>query len=268
MVNFSKYQGTGNDFVIINNFIEKIEHSPELAVKLCDRHFGIGSDGLIVMEPHPDADYNMVFYNPDGSKSFCGNGSRCSVRFALDSGIIKSNNTNFISTDGFHTALIDGETIELDMHQPVLQGTNYIETQLRTDAVLQVNTGSPHLLLFLNSEVALSSLNIKENGARIRYSETFNQQGINVNFIEIVENGKIKLRTYERGVEDETLSCGTGITAAAIAYHHAFIKSDGSFIIKVKALGGDLEVKFIYKDQQYHAVKLCGPAIAVFSGTF
>ena len=114
--NFWKYHGTGNDFILINNFDLKLNHSPELALRLCDRHFGIGSDGLIIIEPNKSTDFKMIFYNPDGSQSFCGNGSRCAIKFSKDQGIIKSNKTNFNSTDGIHLAEIAEETIYLQMH--------------------------------------------------------------------------------------------------------------------------------------------------------
>ena len=265
-INFSKYQGTGNDFILIDNSQLLINHSPELALNLCDRHFGIGSDGLIIIEPSTDTDFNMVFYNPDGSKSFCGNGSRCAVKFANDIGIIGKNKISFNSTDGIHGAEILSNQIELQMHNPVLSQAMLSEKELPILNKICINTGSPHLILFIDSKMNILEIDVKHYGSKIRYNNLFKKEGINVNFVSIDADDHISIRTYERGVEDETLSCGTGVTAAAIAYHSIYKGTTGSHCIKVKAIGGDLETKFEYKNNQYTGTTLCGPALKVFSG--
>lgn len=262
---FWKYQGTGNDFVILNNMDARVEHTSETAITLCDRHFGIGSDGLIVIEPSVDADFKMVFYNPDGSQSFCGNGSRCAVKFAHDQGIITDLTTRFISTDGEHHALISSQSIELSMHDPVFSSDEFNYDGLPMLASALLNTGSPHLVLFLKEDKRITGKEVREHGARIRYSETFAKEGVNVNFVSIEEQNKISIRTYERGVEDETLSCGTGVTAAGIAYHSLFSKKNGKNTIDVLAQGGQLQVKFEFNNS-YSKTQLCGPATMVFSG--
>ena len=263
---FCKYHGTGNDFILINNFDHQIVHSPELALRLCDRHFGIGSDGLIIIEPAPTADFKMIFYNPDGSQSFCGNGGRCAVRFAKDQGIIKTNKTSFVSTDGIHLAEIDNNIIHLQMHNPVISPINFSEKELPVINKFLINTGSPHLILFIDSKLNILEIDVKYHGAKIRYSNTFKKAGINVNFVGIDAENNISIRTYERGVEDETLSCGTGVTAAAIAYHSLFNNIEGSQTINVNAIGGELKVKFEYINATYSNTNLCGPAELVFSG--
>lgn len=262
---FWKYQGTGNDFIILNNTGAQIEHSEKTAIKLCDRHFGIGSDGLIVIESAKEADFKMIFYNPDGSQSFCGNGSRCAVKFAYDQEIITKSRTHFISTDGAHQAEILPDMIELSMHDPSFLPLDFNYDGLPIIASTLINTGSPHLVLFLKSQSNLSGKEVREHGAKIRYSERFAKEGVNVNFVTIAENNKVNIRTYERGVEDETLSCGTGVTAAGIAYHSLFNKNTGNICIDVLAQGGQLQVKFNFNNS-YSNIQLCGPAIMVFSG--
>ncbi|MFM9945126.1 MAG: diaminopimelate epimerase [Bacteroidia bacterium] len=264
--NFWKYHGTGNDFILINNCDQMLSHSPEFALKLCDRHFGIGSDGLIIIEKSIDADFKMIFYNPDGSKSFCGNGSRCAVRFAMDQGIIDKNKTSLDSTDGKHLAEINGDIINLKMHQPQILDLNFSQKELPLINKAFVNTGSPHLILFIDPKLNILEIDVRQKGAEIRYSSQFKKEGININFVGVDGENDISIRTYERGVEDETLSCGTGVTAAAIAYHSLFNKNSGSHCIDVNAVGGQLKVKFDFKDNTYSNTWLCGPAELVYSG--
>jgi len=262
---FWKYQGTGNDFVILKNLGLQIKHSEQTAIELCDRHFGIGSDGLIIIETSDEADFKMVFYNPDGSKSFCGNGSRCAVKFAFDEGIISNKLTSFVSTDGKHHAEILPEMVELGMHNPVFLPLEFEYNEIPILACSLINTGSPHLVIFLEGKINLTAEQVRIHGAKIRYSEQFVKEGVNVNFIAIQDLNNINIRTYERGVEDETLSCGTGVTASAIAYHSLFNKAEGNICIDVMAQGGQLKVKFDYLNQ-YSKTLLCGPAVKVFSG--
>jgi len=263
---FWKYQGTGNDFVMINNYKSKIKHSPELAQKLCDRHFGIGSDGLIILEESLEADFKMVFYNPDGSQSFCGNGSRCAVQFAHKQRIIEQNTTRFLSTDGIHTAEIESTEVNLQMNAPLFLPLNFNDPVPHATQILLINTGSPHLLVFLTNLDILQKMDIALVGSKIRYSKEFKREGVNVNFVAISRNDEIYIRTYERGVEAETLSCGTGVTASAIAYHHLFNKKLGQNKVNVNAIGGKLKVTFKFESFKYKNIHLCGPAESVFHG--
>ena len=263
---FWKYHGAGNDFIVINNYNPTLAHSPELARKLCDRHFGIGSDGLIILEASKEADFKMVFYNPDGSQSFCGNGSRCAVKYAFDEGIITQNKTTFISTDGPHDAEIVNEWVNLQMNHAVFLPLTNTDFSLSVSHSIFINTGSPHLILFLDDSISITDLDVKQHGARIRYSDEFKIGGVNVNFINIRGENEIDIRTYERGVEDETLSCGTGVTASAIAYHSLFNKKEGKHSVQVNSVGGKLEAKFDFLGGDYSDILLCGPAEPVFMG--
>ena len=264
---FWKYQGTGNDFILLNNSDKILNHDASLAKKICDRHFGIGSDGLIVIEPSLTSDFEMIFYNPDGSRSFCGNGSRCAVRFASDQGIISGKSTSFLSTDGLHSADFTGDFIELSMHSPGFIPCRYLEDQVETNQIRLINTGSPHLVLILGRGQALELTDVYFHGRRIRYSPEFVKEGVNVNFVSIENSGEISLRTYERGVEAETLSCGTGVTASAIVSHAVSPSpTEGTFCTRVNSIGGKLEVKFRFENGRYSEVKLCGPVEYVFRG--
>lgn len=251
---FYKYQGTGNDFVVIDNRNELVDSGdPELAKKLCDRKFGIGSDGLILIQNHSEYDFEMIFFNPDGSQSMCGNGSRCAVKFAQQIGIIQ-NDTTFLSTDGVHRATIEKDIVSLSM------------SDVKPEAIqtfgdhLTINTGSPHYVLFTSN---LPDKDVKHEGAAIRYSETHKQHGINVNFVEKQADDTIAVRTYERGVEDETLSCGTGVTACAIAH----IIHGGHSPVTIHTLGGDLNVSCEMNEGGAKQIFLTGPAMKVFEGT-
>lgn len=243
-----------------------VNHSSDLAIRLCERHFGIGADGLIILEKSEVADFNMIFYNPDGSHSFCGNGSRCAVRFALHQGIIDKNETDFIAIDGRHLAHINSEVIKLQMNNPSIIPVKLLEKELPITNVVIVNTGSPHLIIFIDDKLNILEIDVRHFGAKIRYSETYKKNGINVNFVNIESENTISIRTYERGVEDETLSCGTGVTASAIAYHHLFAKQTGKQIVNVTALGGQLAVTFDFDIKQYSNTELCGPAELVYHG--
>ncbi|SMG24788.1 diaminopimelate epimerase [Marivirga sericea] len=252
-IEFYKYQGTGNDFVVVDNRSQKLyRNDKSIAQKLCDRKFGVGSDGLILIEDHEEYDFEMIFFNPDGSQSMCGNGSRCAVKFAQFLGII-GNQTTFLSTDGVHEASIDGDIVRLSM-QDVAQGKINTFPEHFT-----INTGSPHYVIFASN---IKDKNVKEEGASIRYSEEFAVDGINVNFVEKQSENKISVRTYERGVEDETLSCGTGVTACAIAH----VLHGGASPVQIETLGGQLSVEFELEKSSAKRVWLTGPAKNVFKG--
>jgi diaminopimelate epimerase len=252
-IEFYKYQGTGNDFVVVDNRSQELDRTDKsIAKKLCDRKFGVGSDGLILIENHDEFDFEMVFFNPDGSQSMCGNGSRCAVKFAQFLGVIKDK-TTFVSTDGVHEATIDGDIVRLSMQDVAKSDINTFPEHFT------IHTGSPHYVIFASN---IKDKDVKEEGANIRYSDEFMREGINVNFVEKQSVNKISVRTYERGVENETLSCGTGVTACAIAH----VLHGGISPVEIETLGGQLSVEFELVEGAAKNVWLTGPAKNVFKG--
>jgi len=253
---FYKYQGTGNDFVIIDNrqlIFDK--NNTKLVAQLCDRRFGIGADGLILLEHHHELDFKMVYYNSDGNlSSMCGNGGRCIVAFANHLGII-SNRTSFMAIDGVHNAEIADSEVLLQMQN--------VDSILKYGDYSQLDTGSPH---YVTTVEGIDSIDVKTKGAAIRYSDAYKSEGININFVERITDGHFKVRTYERGVEDETLSCGTGVTAVALAMH--YIGETEKNLISLSTLGGLLKVKFESTSDGYKDIWLCGKAEQVFKGIF
>ena len=252
MSKFFKYQGTGNDFVMIDNREGGFDDSIKNVEFLCHRRFGIGADGLILIEKADGFDFRMRYFNADGNEgSMCGNGGRCAVKFAADLGIFETT-TSFIAVDGPHHAMVENDEVSLGMIdvEEIIDETNgYF-----------LNTGSPHLVIFQEN---LDSLDVKTQGAAIRYSDYWlSRGGVNVNFVQVINNENLKVRTYERGVEDETFSCGTGVTAAAIA---SSVKKGLSQKIKIQTLGGKLEVSF-KQEQKFSQILLKGPALFVFKG--
>jgi diaminopimelate epimerase len=250
-IHFYKYQGTGNDFIFIDNRQDVFPKEQDLIVKLCDRKFGIGSDGIVLIQNHSDYDFEMVFYNPDSSQSFCGNASRCAVHFANYLGIIREK-AFFLAIDGAHQAFIEDGLIHLRMSD-VSQVEQFNERFF-------INTGSPHYVLFVDE---LDNIDVYNEGRLIRYSEKYKEKGVNVNFAEIISNDQVYVRTYERGVENETLSCGTGVTAVALA-----VSTKGfSNPVKIKTKGGELQISFEkLSNQHFTNIYLIGPAIKVFEG--
>jgi len=256
-IQFEKYHGAGNDFILLDNRDEKIQLTQPQISMLCDRHFGIGADGLILIERSPSADFEMVYYNSDGRiASFCGNGGRCAVIFASKIGLT-GERIKFQAYDGMHEAIIINEsTVKVSMN-PV----HGFEVDSNGDYLL--NTGSPHLVQFVMST---SETDVYMEGVRIRYSERFKDEGINVNFVSGRDDG-IKMRTYERGVEDETLSCGTGTVAAAIVISVERNKT-GLQYYTIQAPGGELKVYFNRtSEKEFQDVWLEGPVSFVFAGT-
>ncbi len=252
---FSKYQGTGNDFVMIDDRSETFpRHNQALVARLCDRRFGIGADGLILLQNHPDFDFRMVYFNADGAEgSMCGNGGRCIVRFAHDLGLFTTH-TRFMAVDGEHEATVADELISLRM-----SSVGQIDTNPEYSFT---NTGSPHVVMFVDDLVNHDILGI---GQQLRYSEAFAPTGTNVNFVQPEPDGTLFVRTYERGVEAETYSCGTGVTAAAlVANRQSGIPSP----IPIRTLGGNLRVAFQSTQAGgYDLIDLIGPAEKVFKGT-
>lgn len=257
---FTKYQGTGNDFVLIDQREQKfIAHDDVQTIqRICDRKFGIGADGLILLENHTDYDYEMIYFNADGrTSSMCGNGGRCITAFAKQIGATKNENT-FLAIDGEHISRNQNDgVVSLKMN-------DVKDIQSGEDFYI-IDTGSPHYIIFVED---IDDIDIKSQGEAIRYSEKFKEEGINVNFVEIKEN-HILVATYERGVEDETLSCGTGVTAAAMAYVLHAMKGDGTHQVAIKTKGGELTVNFkLRADQTFVDVWLNGQATQVFSGDY
>ena len=252
---FYKYQGTGNDFVMIDNRQATFPvTNVKLIESLCDRRFGIGADGLILLENDTQADFKMVYFNSDGNQStMCGNGGRCIVAFAKKLKII-DNQATFNAIDGLHHATISvDETVSLQMKN--------VETIKVTLKYVFLDTGSPHHVEMVSD---LKNYDIKQNSAEIRYSTLYGKSGSNVNFVEQINENTFAIRTYERGVEDETLSCGTGATAVAIAMRK--IGKTDSNDININVQGGNLSVSFTPIDTIFTNVFLKGPAKFVFEG--
>lgn len=250
-INFSKYQGTGNDFVIIDNREGLFEwENIELIQKICNRRFGVGADGLMLIENSKIAGFRMRYFNADGSQSLCGNGSRCATAFAKKLGMI-GNDTSLETTDGIHHVYFENDLIAFQLHD--------INAISQKGDSYYIHNGSPHHISFCPN---VELINVVEEGRAIRYSDDYLPSGTNVNFTEFTKEG-IKVRTYERGVEDETLSCGTGVTAAALA---SAIKLGLKSPIAVETLGGKLTVSFKIAGTSFTNIYLKGPAVHVFDG--
>lgn len=250
---FYKYQGTGNDFVMLDNLDGRYDNLSLSQIQfLCDRKCGIGADGLIKLNASEQVDFEVDYYNADGSKSFCGNGARCSIAFARQLGLIDQE-TNFSAIDGLHRGEIHDDLIHLEM-LPVSK-----IDQVGADFFVQ--TGSPHYV-HLKSE---NDPDIVTYGKSIRYSERYSNEGVNVNYLNKLSNSEISVETYERGVEDETLSCGTGVTGCALVYMELNGINGGE--IQVQTKGGTLSVKANKgMNEGYENIWLIGPATPVFSG--
>jgi len=251
-IEFSKYQGTGNDFILIDNRSGECDNLSQSDIQFyCDRRFGIGADGLILIQLSQDAAFEMVYFNADGSQSFCGNGARCAVHFAQTLGI-DTRSVVFKAIDGLHEAAQCDDEVRIHMQDV---------QEIRSDGNdFVLNTGSPHYVTFDSDH---SSEHVLSFGKSIRYSNVYHQEGINVNLCHVTPDG-IQVATYERGVEDETLSCGTGVTACALVY--ALQCSTEINRVKVWTKGGPLEVSWKRNEQGFHDIFLIGPATFVFKG--
>ncbi len=256
ILQFSKYEGTGNDFILIDDRKLQFPASEELIRKLCDRHFGIGADGILLLQHSEGYDFGMNYFNSDGSPAtFCGNGGRCITAFAQHMGFI-NNHCRFMAADGIHQAQVIennglGVVVELQMQDAVLYSTD--------NNICYLNTSTFHVVKFVDNP---DNIDITEDGRELRYDARFGPHGTNVNFARLLKN-ELYVRTYEKGVEDETLSCGTGVTASAIA---AAIRYGGNAFF-VNTAGGRLHVSFTRTDDTFRQVKLTGPARLVFEGT-
>lgn len=251
---FQKYQGTGNDFVMIDDRAQTFPVADQaLVARLCHRHFGIGADGLILLQTNPDGLLRMVYFNADGAEgSMCGNGGRCFVRFAHDLGLF-DNHVRFIAVDGMHEAQVQGVDIQL-----LMSDVAGIEHHA---ALSFLNTGSPHVVQFEND---VDSLDVVAVGRPLRYADQFAPGGTNINFVQTLPDQTLFVRTYERGVEDETYSCGTGVTAAALVAHRQLGLTSP---VAIRTLGGNLRVAFnAQPDGRFNSIYLVGPAQRVFGG--
>ena len=255
-ISFVKYSGTGNDFILID---DRDRHSQLNDIRviqaMCDRHFGIGSDGLMLLRDHDTSDFEMIFFNPDGSKSLCGNGSRCSVHFARQLGLAFLEGV-FSTTDGeHHYRFVDDHMIEISMAD--------VSIADQVGEMDFINTGSPHLIVPVED---ITELDLPNQGKKWRYDERFEENGgTNVNFIKRVDSDSLRIRTYERGVEAETLSCGTGVTAAALSYKKNEI---GRHRVEVHTEGGILTVRFEKTERGFSDIKLQGPVLRIFEGIY
>ena len=253
-INFSKYNGAGNDFILLDDRKNLINDNKSLISYLCDRHFGIGADGLIILKESSNSDFEILHYTSDGNLgSLCGNGSRCAVLFAYNKDII-SKNTVFNAFDGIHNAeILDNGLIKMEMKVNSDIVSNSYGTWL--------DTGSPHLVIEKNDT---DKLDVNNEGRLIRYNDFYKEEGVNVNFVEKVSDDQFKIRTYERGVENETLACGTGSTASAICMN--FLGKTNSNNITMQCKGGDLNVQFNISGKDYKGISITGPAKLVFNG--
>ncbi len=254
-LNFYKYHGTGNDFILIDNRNGSIQLDPTQISFLCNRHFGIGADGLMMLTRSSKAEFRMIYFNADGFEgSMCGNGGRCIASFANKLGIA-GESMKFEAVDGLHEAMIMEKQKNEAM---VMLKMQFVSGIKQIDDKLLINTGSPHLIIRTND---LPQVDVETEGQRLRFDKSISEEGVNVNFISI-HNELIQIRTYERGVEHETLSCGTGVTAAGIAasWWH------GGRQFTVRTLGGDLQVSFTKQGSAYTDIQLLGPAHYVFKG--
>jgi len=249
---FFKYQGAGNDFILIDDRAGLFPESEKLVSQLCDRKFGIGSDGILLIKNSEQADVHLDFLNPDSTRSFCGNGSRCGLRFAEELGLVEGSCT-FEAIDGLHEAALHKVYVRISMSD--------VSEIIDHNKGYMLDTGSPHLVIEVDD---LENHQVADSGAQLRYSPEFAKHGINVNFVEFRKDNKLSIRTYERGVEAETLSCGTGVTAAALALAYKQKLHQGR--IEVSSRGGELAVEFNYDGNSFHDIWLEGPAKKVFGG--
>jgi len=265
MLEFVKMNGAGNDFVLIDNRAGKIRLTTEQIVRLCHRHRGIGADGLFLLVPNTSgkAEWSWEFYNSDGSiADMCGNGARCFARFVQRvAGAMEQ--TSFETGAGVISATFNGDRVTVNLTKPrELRLNESIPTAGSKLTVHSLNTGVPHAIIFVSDA---DRAMVQQLGAEIRYHERFKPKGTNVNFVQVLGLNHIRVRTYERGVEGETLACGTGMSASALvaARVHQFTAP-----VKVQVQGGDtLEVTWTETAGEFDNVKLTGPADFVFKGS-
>jgi len=259
MVNFVKFQGTGNDFILIDGRTTEVPSSLPVK-KMCDRNFGIGADGLMILQNKVGFDFEMIYYNSDGNlSSMCGNGGRCIAHWAHQLGIGNNNKLKFWAPDGEHIALIDINQVRLKMN-------NVTYWKIIDENTVEINTGSPHYVHF--TENSIKDYPLISWAQSIRYNETYSEEGINVNISKVIEIEHLQMRTYERGVENETLSCGTGVTAAVLAHTilHGSKLDRTKQIVHMETSGGKLAIEFEKTENGFENIWLIGSAEKVFSG--
>ena len=262
-IQFYKFQGTGNDFILIDDRDSAFAQDEKMIERLCDRRFGIGADGLILLQQHPDTDFYMKYFNSDGKESsMCGNGGRCISAFYHFIGHSQTVLT-FMATDGLHQATV--KPISFGKYDVEL-GMKAVKDYENIQEDIALNTGSPHYVRF--SHDAVNDADLIAIAHQIRYNDIYQKEGINVNIVNEMATNHIRIRTYERGVENETLSCGTGATACAIALAIKNKLSSGNYDIKTEVAGGTLNIRYHYDNQanSFNHIQLCGPAEFVFSG--
>lgn len=273
MQQFFKYQGAGNDFIVFDNRKGIFDSGNQQLIKrLCDRRFGIGADGLMLLQEREGYDFEMLYFNADGREgSLCGNGGRCIVAFAHRLGLFQHQSV-FLAADGEHTAYLTGEKGAEVVATAGQVGDGEYMVKLKMNDVTAIgrdgrawvlDTGSPH---FVQEVQGLQQFPLLEAAREIRYGATYGEEGINVNYVESLPEGGYTIRTYERGVEDETLACGTGATAAALAMACQEDFADGTYNIPMKALGGQLTIHFHKQRNTYREIYLEGPATFVYEG--
>jgi diaminopimelate epimerase len=254
-LDFSKYHGTGNDFIVLDNRKGQVDFlSQELRALLCHRRFGVGADGIIYLENNENGLY-MRYFNADGNiGSLCGNGSRCFVQYCLELGIW--NDEGFYAADGHHKARLMAE-------QRIAIGFSDAGLPEQHDADWYLNTGSPHVVRQVQD---LEHIDVIGEGKTIRHARRYQPGGTNANFIE-QKQGHLSIRTFERGVEDETLSCGTGAVASALVWASVH-QSTGKNLQPLDTRGGKLEVGFTFNGNEFHDIWLIGPAVHIMDGTW
>ncbi|QIK16750.1 diaminopimelate epimerase [Blattabacterium sp. DPU] len=260
-LNFYKYQGTGNDFILLDSRQKKIEKNPFIFKKLCDRHFGIGADGIVLIQNDDEykSDFYMKYCNSDGKEStMCGNGGRCAIFFANQLGITSKNKIHFRAIDGYHNGFINNDLVSINL---INIDKNSIEIY---PEYVFLNTGSPHHILFVEN---IKEKNVYKEGKNIRFKNPYSEKGVNVNFVKIFEKNALQVRTYERGVENETLSCGTGVVASVIAACETNKIKDNVGEILVQTIGGELRVSFTKTKNEYKNVYLTGNVKFIFKGS-
>lgn len=264
-LSFVKYQGTGNDFILVDgrHGLEPHWYEESVIAQLCHRRFGIGADGYMVLESSTEADFHMHYCNSDGKpSSMCGNGGRCIAQWAHSLGLGSEGHLRFTAPDGLHEAWVSEQgSVRLAM-----QAVSAEQAELPDWGTAILDTGSPHYVSF-REEAFDANWDLMGFAHSIRYNETFAQAGINVNAVWPQEDGSLTVRTYERGVEDETFSCGTGVTACALAYALKQERGLGAHSQTLHTPGGLLKVHYHWDGLQFNQIVLEGPAELVFSGT-
>jgi diaminopimelate epimerase len=264
MLRFTKMNGAGNDFILIDNRTRDIHLDGSQIARLCDRHRGIGADGVLLLEKSSNgADFRMRYFNADGGEAeMCGNGARCFARFANEVAGAQTK-ISFETPAGVISAELTGDLVRLEMTEPTDLRLNLeLGVADENKIVHFINSGVPHVVIPLSR---IDDVDVRRKGAAIRYHKMFSPKGANVNFIEKRGGKKIAVRTYERGVEDETLACGTGIVASALIF--AATENANSPITVIARGGDELQVGFEETKGQFHNVTLTGPAEFVFEGT-